>query len=201
MAVESRSAIRNAKNARGRGRDSATTPFPKSGASYFRFARFNTFPLYYMRAWHRLDDNEIRTLQVLCNMRCSKWRTKREWREEGTLMRWRARFLEKLWELTAVDRATQKGASSLNKSEFWDALKLRYDWEVPETPSVCVCGDMWITLWYANGSYLSSNAIMNWGIWRRNCLVRYVEPVFARHHRRRVECSGQGPGCTADYSC
>ena len=61
-----------AKNARGRGRDSATAPFPKSGASYFRFARFNTFPLYYMRAWHRLDYNEIRTLQVLCNMRCSK---------------------------------------------------------------------------------------------------------------------------------
>ena len=29
-------------------------PFPKSCASYFRFARFNTFPLYYLRAWHRL---------------------------------------------------------------------------------------------------------------------------------------------------
>jgi len=26
----------------------------KSCASYFRFARFNTFPLYYLRAWHRL---------------------------------------------------------------------------------------------------------------------------------------------------
>ena len=64
--------IRNAKNAQGLGRDSVTAPFPKSGASYFRFARFNTFPLYYMRAWHRLDDNEIRTLQLLCNMRCSK---------------------------------------------------------------------------------------------------------------------------------
>ena len=142
---------------------------------------------------------------ALCRC-CATWDAPSEEQErmkEGrkTLMRWRARFLEKLWELTAVDLATQKGASSLNKSEFWDALKLRYDWEVPETPSVCVCGDMWITLWYANGSYLSSNAIMNWGIWRRNCLVRYVEAVFARHHRRRVECSSQGPGCTADYSC
>ena len=29
----------------------------------------------------------------------------------------------------------------LNKSEFRDAVKLRYDWEVPDTPSVCVCGD------------------------------------------------------------
>ena len=57
MVVESRSVIRNAKNARGLGRDispAATAPFPKSCASYFRFARFNTFPLYYLRAWHRL---------------------------------------------------------------------------------------------------------------------------------------------------
>ena len=29
-------------------------PFPKSCTSYFRFARFNMFPLYYLRAWHRL---------------------------------------------------------------------------------------------------------------------------------------------------
>ena len=29
-------------------------PFPKSRASYFRFARFNTSPLYYLRAWHWL---------------------------------------------------------------------------------------------------------------------------------------------------
>ena len=36
----------------------ATAPFPKSCAFYFRFARFNqfnTFPLYYLRAWHRLS--------------------------------------------------------------------------------------------------------------------------------------------------
>ena len=54
MVVESRSVIRNAKNARGLGTPAATAPFPKSCGSYFRFARFNTFPLYYLRAWHRL---------------------------------------------------------------------------------------------------------------------------------------------------
>ena len=56
--------------------------------------------------------------------------------------------------LRAVDLATQKGASGwltvlpirdmnfdLNKSEFRDAVKLRYDWDVPDMPSVCVCGD------------------------------------------------------------
>ena len=32
----------------------ATALFPKLRASYFRFACFNTSPLYYLRAWHRL---------------------------------------------------------------------------------------------------------------------------------------------------
>jgi len=27
-----------------------------------------------------------------------------------------------------------------NKSEFRDAVKLRYDWLVPDMPPVCVCG-------------------------------------------------------------
>ena len=39
----------NAKNARG--------PFPKSRASYFRSARFNTSPLCYLRACHRLHSS------------------------------------------------------------------------------------------------------------------------------------------------
>ena len=33
----------------------ASAPFPKSRTSYFRFARFNTSALYYLRAWHRLE--------------------------------------------------------------------------------------------------------------------------------------------------
>ena len=37
----------------------ATALFPKSRASYFRFARFNTSVLYYLRAWHRLQLNVI----------------------------------------------------------------------------------------------------------------------------------------------
>ena len=55
MVVESRSVLRSAKNARGLERDifpAATAPFPKSCTSYFRFARFYTFPIYYLRAWH-----------------------------------------------------------------------------------------------------------------------------------------------------
>ena len=29
---------------------------------------------------------------------------------------------------------------TLNKGEFRDALKLRYDWENADKPSICVCG-------------------------------------------------------------
>ena len=55
----------------------------------------------------------------------------------------------------AVDLACEKGASNwltviplkdrdfdLNKREFRDAVKLRYDWPIPDNPSVCVCGSM-----------------------------------------------------------
>ena len=42
--MKSLSVKRNAKNA----------PFPKSHASYFRFARIITSPLYYLRAWDKL---------------------------------------------------------------------------------------------------------------------------------------------------
>ena len=49
---------------------------------------------------------------------------------------------------------TEKGASSwltviplkdmkftLNKREFRDAVHLRYDWHIADTPSTCICGD------------------------------------------------------------
>ena len=55
----------------------------------------------------------------------------------------------------AVEFAVEKGASSwlnvfptkymdftLNKRKFRDAVKLRYDWPIPECPSICVCGVM-----------------------------------------------------------
>ena len=55
----------------------------------------------------------------------------------------------------AIELASEKGASNwltvipidemgftLNKGEFRDALKLRYDWEIADKPSICVCGDV-----------------------------------------------------------
>ena len=55
----------------------------------------------------------------------------------------------------AVEFASEKSASNwltvlpidemgltLNKGEFRDALKLRYDWEIADKPSIRVCGDV-----------------------------------------------------------
>ena len=55
----------------------------------------------------------------------------------------------------AVDLACEKGSSNwltvipledmdfdLNKREFRDAVRLRYDWPIPDNPSVCVCTRM-----------------------------------------------------------
>ena len=54
----------------------------------------------------------------------------------------------------ALDLATEKGSSAwftvlplqdlgfnLNKSEFCDALKLRYDWPMEDIPFTCACGE------------------------------------------------------------
>ena len=54
----------------------------------------------------------------------------------------------------AVELATGKGSSNwltviplkeldynLNKKEFSDAIKLRYDWEITDTPMICAWGD------------------------------------------------------------
>ena len=55
--------------------------------------------------------------------------------------------------IRAVELATEKGSSNwltviplkeleykLNKKEFRVAIKLRYDWEISDTPVLCACG-------------------------------------------------------------
>ena len=54
-----------------------------------------------------------------------------------------------------VELATEKGTSNwltvipikemnfnLNKREFRDAIKLRYDWEISDLPAICTCGGL-----------------------------------------------------------
>ena len=31
---------------------------------------------------------------------------------------------------------------NLNKREFRDAIKLRYNWEITDIPAICTCGDL-----------------------------------------------------------
>ena len=92
------------------------------------------------------DDHAIRTLQ-LCNRRDKDARLREDLEEVKNA------FPEQT--KRASDLAAEKGASSwltvipvkdvdftLNKREFKDAIHLRYDWQISDTPSTCACGDV-----------------------------------------------------------
>ena len=85
----------------------------------------------------------------------------------------------------AVELATEKGSSNwltvipltelhynLNRREFRDAVKLRYDWEIADMPTVCTCGDQF-TVDHAmicrRGGFIIYNVTMSSVIWKRSC--------------------------------
>ena len=77
--------------------------------------------------------------------------------ERATVLQDRAEYIRGVAPLKvqrALDLAAEKGSSvwltvlplremgfNLNKREFRDAIKLRYDWPVDDISSTCVCGD------------------------------------------------------------
>ena len=84
----------------------------------------------------------------------------------------------------AVELATEKGSSNwqtvipleeldynLNKEEFRDAMKLRYDWEITDTPMLCACGVQFSVdhamVCQRAGSL--SSAIMICPTWKQRC--------------------------------
>ena len=92
------------------------------------------------------DDHAIRTLQQ-CNRRDKDARLKEDLEEVKNSLPEQTK--------RAADLAAEKGASSwltvipvkdvdftLNKREFKDAIHLRYDWQISDTPSTCACGDV-----------------------------------------------------------
>ena len=93
-----------------------------------------------------LDASEIRTLQQSARKKKDECMDKRLEQVKTSLPTRTKRV---------VELATENGASSwltvipirdlifkLNKREFRDAItELRYDWEITDTPNVCVCGD------------------------------------------------------------
>ena len=95
------------------------------------------------------DDNTVRSLQ-------QEARKEKEQRLSGNLEEVKSDLPYR--SKRAVELATEKGASSwltvlplkdmdftLNKREFKDAIHLRYDWDINDTPSVCVCGEVFNT--------------------------------------------------------
>ena len=92
------------------------------------------------------DDHAIRTLQQ-CNRRDKDARLREDLEEVKNALPEQTK--------RAADLAAEKGASSwltvipvkdvdftLNKREFKDAVHLRYDWQIRDTPSTCACGDV-----------------------------------------------------------
>ena len=92
------------------------------------------------------DDHAIRTLQQ-CNRRDKDARLREDLEEVKNALPEQTK--------RAADLAAEKGASSwltvipvkdvdftLNKREFKDAIHLRYDWQISDTPSTCACGDV-----------------------------------------------------------
>ena len=80
----------------------------------------------------------------------------------------------------ALELANEKDASSwltvipvkdldftLNKREFRGAIRLRYHWSIPDSPSVCVCGASFSidhTMVCKRGGFVASNDTTSYGI-------------------------------------
>ena len=83
----------------------------------------------------------------------------------------------------AVELASEKGSSNwltvihkeldynLNKKEFRDAIKLRYDREITDTPMICACvfSLAWITQGYVSAAGSLSSAITKFVSWKQRC--------------------------------
>ena len=92
------------------------------------------------------DETEIKTLQGSARREKDEWLKMRCEQVREALPSKTERV---------VELATEKGASNwltviqikemnfnLNKREFRDAVKLRYDWEIADLPAMCTCGDL-----------------------------------------------------------
>ena len=56
--------------------------------------------------------------------------------------------------------------SNLNKREFWDALRVRYNWPFSDIPSKCLCGEEYSVEHAMICKRGGFNAMINSGIWR-----------------------------------
>ena len=89
---------------------------------------------------------------------------------------------------------------TLNKTEFRDAVKFRYDWEVPDVPSVLVCEDHF----HVDHAMLCKEG--GFAIERHNELRDLeaerlkIKPVLREITREELNRGGSyAPGCAAGY--
>ena len=97
--------------------------------------------------------SDIGILQCISEQRTIKAIKKKEWQDilQATATSVRGSVDPSLQ--LSMDLAAEKGASiwlstlpikthgfALSKSDFFDALRLRYNWSFPDTPSICRCG-------------------------------------------------------------
>ena len=76
----------------------------------------------------------------------------------------------------------------LNKSELQDAVRLKYHWEVLDTPSVCVCGDSFNVdqaMISKRGGFIIQHYNELWDLEAER--LRMVCNDVEIEHRRRVE--------------
>ena len=114
----------------------------------------------------------------------------------------------------AVDLACEKGASNwltviplkdmdfdLNKREFRDTVRLRYDWPIPDNPSVCVYGSLF-TLDHAmiclRGG-LVIRATMRYAIYRPSCLTLLVTMGKLNQHYNLLQAKSLPEGLTKPF--
>ena len=111
----------------------------------------------------------------------------------------------------AVDLACEKGASSwltvipfkdmdfdLNKWEFRDAVRLRYDWPIPDNPSVCVCGSMFTVdhAMICQHGGLVIQRTMKYVIYRPSCLTWFATMCKLNPHYNLLQAKSLPEGLT-----
>ena len=98
---------------------------------------------------------------------------------------------------------------NLNNREFWEAIKLRYDWEITDMPTVCVCEDPFsvdhaMICWRGGFIYhpAPQRAPWSWGRNVKHCLSwRWHWTGAARCNRRNAtQQHKQGSRCPCPCS-
>ena len=83
---------------------------------------------------------------------------------------------------------------TLNKREFRDAVKLRYNWPIPECPSICVCGANFSVDHARNGvqawRFRDPTAQRDYEIWKQSYWRWYARtcksnPAYSQSLERR----------------